>query len=754
METPPRKIASPEYGSLAFGGRGVYYYKGFKSQSCSINAKFNPEAVIGNYYEYGDLGYRYVNEPHLGVPCSASFPWVRVNSPSLVIKPCFSFDSTLGFPGEGPTKEWSREEARFTMAAFNTRSLTFERFNYCKGLGYDVLALTELWRTGDKFTNGTLMWTHSKPVLNKKGEPRFPEDRAAGTGILLSPRAVQKAISFGSPCERISWVRLKSPVSNLFIVSIYLPHSARSKPSTADTLATLVNLLKKVPKNDCTVILGDLNVQLPPNVHGISGNWAYGNKEDDNANAVMEVMRMFNLRAVNTDFQPADNKPATTFTMPNKVNQQSRDLSGKYIKLKYKGLKHKGKITGPTALAAAESTNSPTSNPSLWNVEFDDGFKTSMCPCKIKEYLIKPRDPKNASLEKQLDYILVSNRWKSSVSDVKVRWGPSIHRNGRKADHALVMSRWKWKVRSPRQSARKDWSILSRADQDSLRLHDSVLGTVRGDLTPPTVLGLTGPTKPVMGGEELNGTMPSAESLNSPKPTMTAKGRGFRLATVCAPGCSDMNSDTSHVCGVEDEVEENLGVCQQKLTSVPQADSAQRSVVVPGTRVSMDNQNIGDLIPSPVSDLTDLSYPVMGGDELNDTLPSAECQDSSDPTKTAKGRGVRPATVCALKHISSVNSDIPSGVEDETAGIGACQNKPLTRVRSEDSALRSVGVPSARVLMANRVDVPHKDVPTTQKVPSKSANKSPDGLIWEDANGLDIVNRKRKNKPKELPEKG
>ena len=51
------------------------------------------------------------------------------------------FDSTLGFPGEG----WSEDHPNLKFATWNTRSLTFERFNYCKNLKYDVLAVTELW---------------------------------------------------------------------------------------------------------------------------------------------------------------------------------------------------------------------------------------------------------------------------------------------------------------------------------------------------------------------------------------------------------------------------------------------------------------------------------------------------------------------------------------------------------------------------------------------------------------------------------
>ena len=63
----------------------------------------------------------------------------------------WKFDSTRGYPGKGPPRCWSREHPNLTMTTWNTRSLTFERFEYCKSLKYDVIALTELWRTQDKF---------------------------------------------------------------------------------------------------------------------------------------------------------------------------------------------------------------------------------------------------------------------------------------------------------------------------------------------------------------------------------------------------------------------------------------------------------------------------------------------------------------------------------------------------------------------------------------------------------------------------
>ena len=47
------------------------------------------------------------------------------------------FDSTLGYPGEG----WQK----LLIATWNTRSLTYERFDYCNSLQYDILAIAELW---------------------------------------------------------------------------------------------------------------------------------------------------------------------------------------------------------------------------------------------------------------------------------------------------------------------------------------------------------------------------------------------------------------------------------------------------------------------------------------------------------------------------------------------------------------------------------------------------------------------------------
>ena len=129
-------------------------------------------------------------------------------------------DATLGFPGEG----WGR----LRMATWNTRNLTFERHKYCESLGYDVLAITELWRKQGKYQTSNTKYTTSTPKLiqkgPRKGQMRFSDDKAAGVAIMLSSRAQKKLMGFGSEGERVCWVRLKGPICNMFIVAAYIPH--------------------------------------------------------------------------------------------------------------------------------------------------------------------------------------------------------------------------------------------------------------------------------------------------------------------------------------------------------------------------------------------------------------------------------------------------------------------------------------------------------------------------------------------------
>ena len=144
-------------------------------------------------------------------------------------------------------------------------------------LNYDVLALTELWKGQHKYQTKSTRFTTSTPIIiqkgPRKGKERFPNDRAAGVGILLSRRAQSKLMSFDSEGNRVCWVRLEGPICNMFIIAVYMPHRGRVSPSQDDTLRDLQRVLKKVPKGDCVCVIGDFNEQLQSCVDDLTGKW-------------------------------------------------------------------------------------------------------------------------------------------------------------------------------------------------------------------------------------------------------------------------------------------------------------------------------------------------------------------------------------------------------------------------------------------------------------------------------------------------
>ena len=101
-------------------------------------------------------------------------------------------------------------------------------------------------------------------IDKRTNKPRFPQDKAAGVGILLSSKAEQKVLTFGSTSERVCYVLLSGPVCNLFIVAVYIPHRGRTSPCQDDTIKDVQEALKKAPTQDCIMLMGDFNDQLGP----------------------------------------------------------------------------------------------------------------------------------------------------------------------------------------------------------------------------------------------------------------------------------------------------------------------------------------------------------------------------------------------------------------------------------------------------------------------------------------------------------
>ena len=61
----------------------------------------------------------------------------------------------------------------------------------------------------------------------------------------------------------------------------------------------------------------------------------------------------------------------------------------------------------------------------------------------------------------KLDYICMSNRWKSMVINSKTRWGPSIHRFGQAFDHGLLSASWRWKTKRQRKKKARNYAAMT-----------------------------------------------------------------------------------------------------------------------------------------------------------------------------------------------------------------------------------------------------------------------------------------------------
>ena len=64
----------------------------------------------------------------------------------------------------------------------------------------------------------------------------------------------------------------------------------------------------------------------------------------------------------------------------------------------------------------------------------------------------------------QIDYILVSKRWSTSVRNCATKWGPAITAYGRKYDHAMVSAEMKIRLKTDKRKIRKDFAALRNPD--------------------------------------------------------------------------------------------------------------------------------------------------------------------------------------------------------------------------------------------------------------------------------------------------
>ncbi|KAK2703032.1 hypothetical protein QYM36_018428 [Artemia franciscana] len=80
-----------------------------------------------------------------------------------------------------------------------------------------------------------------------------------GVGFIFSPTTKKALISFTPVSERIAAIRLKGSVSNLTIIQVYTPDSARSDEECEHFYFQLQSVSDQTPKKDMLIVMGDFN---------------------------------------------------------------------------------------------------------------------------------------------------------------------------------------------------------------------------------------------------------------------------------------------------------------------------------------------------------------------------------------------------------------------------------------------------------------------------------------------------------------
>ena len=259
---------------------------------------------------------------------------------------------------------------------------------------------------------------HGERVVGCKPPPA-DDARAAGVSIFLSPRAAKMKIPGDEGAVdggRIAWVRLRGAFHDILGVVVYVPPRSRAKPPFwDDVFDKLECLLRKIrKKGDCVVLMGDFNGRLArgkPGSKGRVGQFTPHGKADQLGLRLTALMEEFDLFAPQTFF------PST--------KQACRQLGNATYVMEKR--------------SAAE----------------------------LRRLGIKPQPAA------MIDYVLISQRFRSSAEGGRVRWAPTMLRHGLgKYDHGMVEITFRMRITRPAAVVKKkDFTALS--DPEVKAKHDA-----------------------------------------------------------------------------------------------------------------------------------------------------------------------------------------------------------------------------------------------------------------------------------------
>lgn len=110
---------------------------------------------------------------------------------------------------------------------------------------------------------------------NNEGEHRD------GVGIILSEHLAKHVISFSPVSDRIMVVRIDSLPVRTNIIQVYAPTADKPDETIEAFYSDLTNTLRKLPKNDITLIIGDFNAKIGQGRCGeVIGPFGLGERND------------------------------------------------------------------------------------------------------------------------------------------------------------------------------------------------------------------------------------------------------------------------------------------------------------------------------------------------------------------------------------------------------------------------------------------------------------------------------------------
>ena len=173
---------------------------------------------------------------------------------------------------------------------------------------------------------------------------------------------------------------------------------------------------------------------------------------------VLNFMRRHDLHAINTKFRKKKQSHATYIHVVSNGSGHDQYV-GREAKIKWRGQEHIGKVV---------ENFRDANGARRWRVKFDDGYVGTYAEPDLNDILVVVQKKTQG---KQLDYIMVNNRWLTSVQDSGVSWAPSWHRNIKgRADHALVYGKWTWRIQKPPKKVVRNFLALNPNTPDGQAL--------------------------------------------------------------------------------------------------------------------------------------------------------------------------------------------------------------------------------------------------------------------------------------------